>query len=96
MEDQTQTAKQTSWGTIAVIITAVIAISAGLYFSSTSPEKPTKIIEAPVAIVEAEIIPEPEVVEPEVVIPVVKPEPVIEAPELILPNLDESEAWVQE
>jgi len=97
MENQTQTAKQTSWGIIAVIIVIVIAVSAGLYFSNSPTEKPAEII-APVLepIPEPEIIPEPEVIiEPEVI-----PSPVETAPEpepvAILPTLDESDAWIQE
>ncbi len=97
MENQTQTAKQTSWGIIAVIIVIVIAVSAGLYFSNSPTEKPAKIIEPVLEeIPEPEIVPEPEVIiEPEEVSLPVETEPEPE-PVAILPTLDESDAWIQE
>jgi len=96
MENQTQPAKQTSWGIIAVIIVIVIAVSAGLYFSNIPTEKPAEIIEPVLEpLPEPEITPEPEVIiEEEVSLPVeTVPEP---EPVAILPTLDESDAWIQE
>jgi hypothetical protein len=99
MENQTQTAKQTSWGIIAVIIVIVIAVSAGLYFSNSPTDKPTEIIQPVVEATpepEPEIIPEPEVIiEPEEVPVPAEIEPEAE-PVAILPTLDESDAWIQE
>jgi hypothetical protein len=96
-QNQNQTAKQTSWGIIAVIIVIVIAVSAGLYFSNSPAEKPVEIIEPVLEpIPEPEIIPEPEVIiEPEEVSLPVETEPEPE-PVAILPTLDESDAWIQE
>jgi hypothetical protein len=101
MENQAQTAKQTSWGIIAVIIVIVIAVSVGLYFSNSQTEEPTEIIQPSIeAVIEPAAIPEPEVIiEPEQedisiadeVEPEVEPEPVA-----ILPTLDESDEWIQE
>jgi len=97
MEDQTQQDKQTPWGIIAVIIAIVLAILVWLYVSSSQKEVIVEI--APPPIVKAEVVPEPEpeIIEPEVVVPEVEPEPVVEIePEPVLPNLDESDAWIQE
>jgi hypothetical protein len=97
MEDQTQTEKQTSWGIIAVIIAIVLVALVWLFVSSTQEEVIVEI--APPSIVKAEVVPEPEpeFIEPEVVVPEVEPEPVVVSePEPVLPNLDESDAWIQE
>jgi hypothetical protein len=97
MEDQTQTEKQTSWGLIAVIIAIVLVALVWLYVSSTQKEVIVEI--APPPIVKAEVVPEPEpeVIEPEVIVPELEPEPVVVSePEPVLPNLDESDAWIQE
>jgi hypothetical protein len=96
MEDQTQTGKQTSWGIIAVIIAIVLAALVWLYVSST--EKEVIVEKAPPPIVKAEIKPEPEIIEPEIVVPeVIELEPIVESePVQVLPNLDESDAWIQE
>jgi len=98
-QNQNQTAKQTSWGIIAVIIVIVIAVSVGLYFSSSPIKEPVEVIKPVVeAVIEPEIIPEPEVVEePETApLPVeTVAEPEVK-PEVLLPTLDESDAWIQE
>jgi hypothetical protein len=100
MEDLTQAEKQTSWGIIAVIIAIVIATSAWLYFSSGSDKEPDEFVTEAVVLVEPELVIEKEpdvIVEPEIIAPVTEAEPIIESvPEPILPNLDESDAWVQE
>jgi len=101
MEDHTQKTKQTSWGIITVIIVIVIAVSAGLYFTNSSTEEPTKIIQPPIEpVVVPEVIQEPEIIaEPEVedVALIVESEPEPEAePVDILPTLDESDSWIQE
>ena len=97
MEDQTQTEKQTSWGIIAVIIAIVLVALVWLFVSSTQEEVIVEI--APPPIVKAEVVPEPEpeFIEPEVVEVEPEPEPVVVSePEPVLPNLDESDAWIQE
>jgi hypothetical protein len=98
MEDKAQKGKQTSWGIIAVIIAIVIAALVWLYMSSTTEQEVVEV--APVAIVKAEIPPEP-IVEPilteEEVFPLVVTEPVVAIePEPILPTLNESDVWLQE
>lgn len=98
MEDQAQKGKQTSWGIIAIIIAIVIAGLVWLYMSSTTEKEVVEV--APVAIIKAEVLPEP-IVEPilaeEEVFPLVVTEPLVAIePELILPTLNESDVWVQE
>jgi hypothetical protein len=97
MEDKTQAGKQTSWGIVAVIIAIVLAVLVWLYVSSTGKE--ATVDATPPPIVKAEIKPEPtpEVVEPEIIVPVVEPGPIVDVtPEPVLPSLDESDAWIQE
>ncbi|MFT7431483.1 MAG: hypothetical protein ACI971_001944 [Colwellia sp.] len=98
MEDKAQKGKQTSWGIIAVIIAIVIAALVWLYMSSTTEQEVVEV--APVAVVKAEIPPEP-IIEPiiaeEEAFPLVVTEPLVAiAPKPILPTLNESDVWLQE
>jgi len=97
MEDQTQTGKQTSWGIIAVIIAIVLAALVWLYVTSTEKEIIVEVAPPPIVKAEVKPEPEPEIIEPEIIVPAVEPEPIVEViPEPVLPNLDESDAWIQE
>jgi hypothetical protein len=98
MEDKAQKGKQTSWGIIAVIIAIVIAALVWFYMSSTTEQEIVEV--APVAVVKAEIPPEP-IIEPIIAekeaFPLVVTEPLVAiAPEPILPTLNESDVWLQE
>jgi hypothetical protein len=96
MENSQSTSSSVPWGIIVGIMVVIIAI---LWFVLSEDEvKP--IVQTPVVEEVIEVpIPEPEIIEPEVVeAPIV--EEVIEEPtpepESLLPTLDESDAWLEE
>jgi hypothetical protein len=96
MENSQSTPNSVPWGIIFGIIIVIIAI---LWFAH-SEDKVKPVIETPVVeeVIETPL-PEPEVVEPEVVyepiLEEVLEEKIIE-PESILPTLEESDAWLEE
>lgn len=100
MDTNQTTEKQTPWAIIVVIIAAILAL---VIWQSLDEEPEVAATPEPVEVIEPEPVAEPEpieIVKQEVIEPPaepIQPEPVpIEEPEKVLPELDQSDLWVQE
>ena len=101
MSHPENTASQTPWAVIVIVLVAIIAVLVW----QLMPQQ-TEVPVQPVAVVEPEVTLEPEIIEEEVEPLIVeepeqiavKPEPVVEE-EVVevdpLPSLDESDSWIQ-